>query len=128
MASLVRLNCPSCSPRLGDFGGGDAGVARPGLEVLLHEIDVEDFVAGGDRGVRGEDGVSANRSAGVAEVFAAHDPLANAFEGEHGDMPFVHVPHRGLNSQGPQGAHASDPEDDLLGEAHLPATNVEKAR
>ena len=95
--------------------------------MLLHQIEREHFVAGGDRGVGGEHGVPAHRRAGPGKVLAPHDLLANAFESKHRDVTFVHMPHRGLNPESPDGADASDSQHDLLGQTHLASADVEQA-
>ena len=51
---------------------------------------------------------------GAGEVHALGHVLAGPLEDLEGRMAFVDVPHRGVAAQGPQGAHATDAEDDLL--------------
>ena len=54
-------------------------------------------------------------------------PLAGALEGEERDVALVHVPHRRVDAEGPQGADAADAVHDLLAQAHLAAAHVENA-
>jgi hypothetical protein len=46
---------------------------------------------------------------------------------DEGAMPLIDMPDSGLDPQGPKCTDAACPQDDLLGEPHLPATDVEDA-
>ena len=117
---------------LGAEGEGGLGIGAhvlgPRAEVAPHELAVVGLVAGGDRGVGGEDRVARHRLEGVLEPFARLHSLPRALEAEEGDVSLVHVPHGRREAERAQGPHAADAEDDLLGEAHLAAAYIEDAR
>jgi len=72
-----------------------AHVADPGLEVLANQLAVEGLVAGGHRGVGGEDGRALHRGERFGQAVAQVHPLARPLEGEEGHVALVHVPDRG---------------------------------
>ena len=104
-----------------------AHLADPGLEIPADELPVERLVAGGHGSVRREHGVALHGGEGAGEAVAVHHLLARPLEPEERDVALVHVPHRGLDPEGTQRAHAAHPEDDLLAETHPPSPYVEDA-
>ena len=70
-------------------------------------------LAGGHRGVGGEDVVGATGFHGFVEgqAIGGHEH-ADAFQGEEGRVAFVHMEDGGLKAHGAQGTEAADAEDD----------------
>ena len=99
-----------------------AHVADPGLEVLAHELAVEGLVAGGHRGVGGEDRRALHRGERLGQAVPHPHPLAGPLEGEEGHVALVHVPDRGVDAERAQGAHAR------RSRARSPGTGASPAR
>ncbi len=94
-------------------------------EVARDDIGREVVVAGGDRRMRGEDGVGGHRLERRARVHALLHVLAHALEHEEGRVPLVDVPHGGSESQRAQRPHAAHAEHDLLLDARRAIAPVE---
>ncbi len=97
-------------------------------EVGLHELRSEGVVSGGDRGVGGEADAGSQGLDGLVPVQPALDHLAHQLQGQEGRVPFVHMPHLGLDAQPAQRAHAAQAQDLLLGDAHRAVTAVQLGR
>ena len=94
-------------------------------EVFSDEMLIERFVAGRHRRVRSENGTLCDFFARVSKTLAGFNIVADAFEGEERAMAFVHVPDIGRVAQQAQGAHATDSQDDLLGNAQVQVAAVQ---
>ena len=129
MASTVMLKLPLSEPRARSCVGLAADLAHQEVEVAAHQRLVEGLVARGHRGVGGEDGVAAHvLFRRLVEAVARAHPLAHALQAQEGHVALVHVPDRGVDAQGVEGAHAAHPQHDLLAQPHLAAAHVEDAR
>ena len=72
-----------------------------------------------------EDAVLADRGPGFLEGLPAGDELARPFGQEQCGVALVEMPDRRGQPKGAEGSHATDPEDDLLVQAHLAPTDVQ---
>ncbi len=112
-------------------GEGVVGVAAdlpgPELEVAADELLVEGFVARGDRGVGGEDGVASHRLQAVRQAVSLAHPLADSLEVQERHVPLVHVPDRGVDAEGGKRARPAHSEHDFLADAHLAPSHVQHA-
>ena len=104
-----------------------AHLPGPEVEIAPDQAPVEGLVARGHRGVGGEHAVLGHRLQGRRQSVPVAHPLARALEAEEGHVALVHVPDRGMDAEGVEGAHAADPEHDLLAQPHLASAHVEHA-
>ena len=104
--------------------GGGAIVA----EDLVHLVEAELVVAGGNRGVGGEDALLADGFdvgfGGVLERLAGEVVFEQA-DGEEGGVALVHVVDLGFTAEGVEQSDAAEAEDGLLTEAVVGVAAVE---
>ena len=105
---------------------GQADLAAPRGEVLLHQLAREAVDAGRHGRVGGEHGAGSDGRLGLGEGEAVveHEP-ADALEGEEAGVALVDVEDLGKPVERLEGPHAADAEQDLLADALLDATAVE---
>jgi len=103
----------------------DAELLHERSEIALHQLMIEDVVAGGHRSMRGKHRVGRGRFQRAVEVETLADELAAAFEDLKRGVAFVDVPHRRIQSDRAQRAHAADAEHDLLLDARVDVAAVE---
>ena len=92
------------------------------------EVGVEALVARRHRGVDGERGVALDPVERVAECEPVPDELAGPLGQQECRVPLVQVPDGRRHAERPQRTHATDAEDQLLVEPHLPAADVQDVR
>ena len=106
-----------------------ADLADPGIEVLADELAVEGLVAGGHRGVGGEDGVALRPRPGPRRGCRPSRTRSRArSRPRKATWPSFMCQTEGVDAERAQGAHAADPQHDLLAQAHLAPAHVEDAR
>jgi len=105
---------------------GKAQLLVEAVEVLFHELRIEDVDPRRHRRMGREDGPRPDEFERLLEREAVPphgvpDPL----EGQEGGVPLVHMADGRLDPQGAEGAQAADAEDDLLLDARLLVSAVE---
>jgi len=103
---------------------------RPvGAEVLFHQVEGEDIVAGGNGRVGREDGRVAHLPRRLLEGKPlVLDFFANPLQERKRRVPLVEVQDRAVDAQGVEHLVAADPQDDLLAQPQLPVADVEALR
>ncbi len=96
-------------------------------QMRVDELDAEDVVAGGDRGVRREDAPAPHALARRRQRRSLADLLAQQLEREEGRVALVHVVDRRVDAERAQRAHPADPERQLLHHAGVLIPAVEMA-
>ncbi len=115
---------------LHDLGGVAAGVPEPAAQGRLDHVALEDLVAGRNGRVNGEDrvGPDATERLGPRQPGLRGDELPRPLEQKERGVALVEVPHRRRDVERPQRPHATDPEHQLLVQAHLAPADVEDVR
>ncbi len=103
----------------------DVATIEDGAGDAPDEIGIEAFVAGRHGRVDREHAVALHRPPGVIESLSARDQLASALSEQERRVALVQVPDRRREPESPDCADATDAEDELLVEPHLPATHVQ---
>ena len=97
---------------------------RPG--DAADEVGVEALVAGRDRRVDGEHAVAPDRLPGRRRGSSRRRRISRARSARSSaEWPFVEVPDRRVQPQGPERPHAADAQDDLLVQPHLATADVQ---
>ncbi len=119
---VARVLPPQCQEDL----PGQAEIRGVLLEISGHELRRKTVVAGGDRGMRGEDGTLGDHFQGRLEgqPLVGHEG-ADALQPREGRMPLVHVDDPRRQPHGAEGLDAADAEQVLLHEPHLQVAPVE---
>ena len=104
---------------------GDAQRFAHGTEMLFHQVGIKPVVAGGHRGVSGENRFAGNAADRMIEADAlALHPVANRFQNGEPAMAFVQVQNAGRDAHGFEGAEASDAEQQFLADPDARVSSI----
>jgi hypothetical protein len=106
----------------------DAELRWKAGELPRDALGRKHVVTGANRRVSRENGICCRDLERSRKRQTVGGVLAQALENQECGVPFVDVPHRGLQTESAQGAHAADAEDRLLLLPQLAATAIELGR
>ena len=108
-----------------DVVHGQAGRRQHRTRDTSDQVGLEPLVAGGDRRVDREDAVAPDLGPGLLLGLTGRQVLAGPFGQQERGVALVQVPDRRREAEGADRADATDAEDQLLVEPHLPAADVQ---